>query len=228
MAIVAMNTSNPLGVRPFGAMGGMNGTWDLMEQDRSWIVRDTASAPTEHMRIPPELLSGLGATIPGKVFLYREGPAPFLLDGTGPQLQSMIRVGPAPAVAPVVENIGSVEPIVTSVSSLLTPGGSTPPVVPTVQHQELSFMQIVPQGSPIVAIGPGSSTQNLVPVSMAAQQAAPGLTSILASGQPASSAQPIDTSWFTDPAQEVIGGVPNWGMFLVVTALAMYSSKGKR
>lgn len=221
MAIVQMNTANPLGQRPFGAMGGMDGTWDLAEQDRSWIVRDTESAPIEHMRVPPELLEGVGMAVPVAAVLYRPAPLPVLSDRVMPPDAMRIFYGSEVAPNPI--------PTRTTVQSLLTPGGSTPPVVATAQPQEPSFAQIVPQGSPIVAIGPGSSTQNLVPVSVAAEQAAPGLTSVLAAGQPPSSAVPVDTSWFTDPAQEIVPGFPNWGLLAAVVAAAMWlSSKGKR
>jgi hypothetical protein len=223
-----MDTANPLGQRPFAAMGGMEGTWNLAEQNRSWIVRDTASAPIERMRVPPELLDGMGATIPGAVALYRPGPAPLLLDGLDFAFSPSARAVPFEPY-PIPAPVKVAPPLHSTVTSLLTPGGTTPPVVPTVQHQEPTFGQIVPGGSPIVAIGPGSSTQNLIPSSTVVEQAAPSLTSIIAGGQPAASAVSTDASWFTDPAQEVIAGVPNWGILAGAAVLAMMmSSKGKR
>lgn len=228
MAIVSMDTNNPLGQRPFQAMSGLDGTWDLREQHRSWIVRDTESAPIERMRIPPELL---GMQVPVAAELYRPGPGPSLL---GMAISNGIGINRGVLTLPdwVTHKIPNfsrpANPRSPEVVSLLTPGGTTPPVIPTVAPQENSFAQIIPTGSALVAISPGASTQNLVPSDTTVARAAPSLTSIVAGGQPATSAVSTVESWFSDPAQELIGGVPNWTLVAALAVLAMMQSKGRR
>lgn len=221
MAIVSMDTNNPLGQRPFQAMSGIDGTWDLSKQHRSWIVRDTESAPIERMRIPPELL---GMQVPVAAELYRPGPGPSLLGmaiSNGIGINRGILTRPGGFALPA-------SPRSPEVVSLLTPGGTTPPVIPTVAPQEQSFAQLIPTGSALVAIGPGASTQNLVPSDTTVARAAPSLTSIVAGGQPATSAVSTVESWLSDPAQDLIGGVPNWVLGVVLGVAWMMQSKGRR
>lgn len=235
MAHIAMNTDNHLARREFAGLGEIG---ELGVADhRAWIVGDPESREHEGTRVPPELLLGeLGATTPGKVILFQPGPAPFLLDQSGAGFGAVLATPPMrssipfePLQTPNVWRIGAgaraIGPIVSPVQSLLTPGGTTPPIVSTGVPPISPSAPNYP-GLQIVT-GPGASTQNTLLTSLGPAAGDPQLVSLVAGGQPATSATPMTSSWFTDPTQELISGIPNWGIMLAIAAAAMLM-KGKR
>jgi hypothetical protein len=117
-----------------------------------------------------------------------------------------------------------VQPSLAPVTQSPTSSSPAAPPLPTTYTPQIA--EVVPAGPSVIPLhwNQPTSTQNVVATSTAPP---PSYSSVIASGQPASAAVSTTRSWFTDPAQEVIGGVPNWGLAAGLLAL-MVMMKGKR
>ncbi len=229
-AYIPYSTANPTGVRPwnFAFAGGLSG-----RRRMGFYLR--ADFPLPQATLPPKSLgwSGANRNIPmlsisqfsGKASYGEPAPVYQPLSG-GLGLGPVVYRGEAlPARISLPVNTPAPAPVGPIYSPVFpAPPSSTVPVpapVGPVYGQPPVFS--MPPSVPLVPVTPGTIAQQISPPPAAASvpaaqvaASAPSQTAAVTATTPAST-----PSWFTDPSQELITGIPNWGLLAAGAAVAL-------
>jgi|SRR5579885_288037 len=171
---------------------------------------------SRRLGIPARLMVADASPVTSNAILYRP---PTNIQPVGPVVNpvytasGMPTVTAAPQPAPPVLNPGgsTTLPIGTwpapkPVGPIYTPIPVSVPLVPTTPST------IAAQVSPPATSAPAAQVAASTPSQSTAVSTAPAST----------------PSWFTDPAQELITGIPNWGLLAAAAAAALLLMRGRR
>jgi hypothetical protein len=141
----------------------------------------------------------MSLAIPGRQI---RGEGPFSPDGNGGSGSYVYSAAPAKVTVPAPPQVISVAPPASQLryAPKYPVSGPKPPI------------RIV-GSSPAQAAPPAGSSAASVAAAPSSQVAA------------ATTAPAVAPSWFTDPAQEMISGLPNWGLVAVAFGLFLFTGK---